>query len=138
MTTLDPTAAYVLLTADGIAEAVAGGDAFWSQPESELDRFGRGWLVSEYRFDTDWSNWEMHPDADEIVYLLEGAIDLVLERPTGHDTAALRDRGLAIVPRGVWHTARVVVPSRVLHITMGSGTQHRPVAATEGATRTHS
>jgi mannose-6-phosphate isomerase-like protein (cupin superfamily) len=138
MTALDPTASYVLLTADGVAEQVVGDDAFWAQPESELDRFGRGWLVSEYRFDADWSSWEMHPEADEIVYLLEGAIDLVLERPTGHDTVALRDRGLVIVPRGVWHTARVTVPSRVLHVTMGGGTRHRPVAATQGAARTQS
>jgi hypothetical protein len=44
---------YLLLDASGACSAVEGGNAFWSQPEEELERFGRGWLVSEYAFETD-------------------------------------------------------------------------------------
>ena len=32
-----------------------------------------------------------------------------------------------VVPRGVWHTARVRAPARVLHVTPGARTQHRPL-----------
>ena len=35
------------------------------------------------------------------------------------------ERGAVLVPRGAWHTANVHSPSVMLHVTMGSGTQHR-------------
>ena len=50
----DLSSHYVLLDANGTASTVNGGDAFWSQSPDELDRFGRGWLVSEYAFSKDW------------------------------------------------------------------------------------
>jgi mannose-6-phosphate isomerase-like protein (cupin superfamily) len=123
---IDPRQTYVHLAADGAATELPGGDAFWSQSDAELDRFGRGWLVAEFQFDADWPNWEMHPDADEFVYLLSGSADLLLEGPGGTETIALRERAAVLVPRGAWHTATVHAPSRMLHVTMGSGTQHRP------------
>ena len=123
---LDPRNTYVHLAADGKSTELPGGDAFWSLPDAEIDKFGRGWLVAEFSFDADWPNWEMHPDADEFVYLLSGSADLLLERPDGTQTVALRERGAELVPRGVWHTATVHSPSVMLHVTMGSGTQHRP------------
>jgi len=33
---------------------------------------------------------------------------------------------LLVVPKGVWHTAKVRNPARLLAITAGRGTQHRP------------
>jgi mannose-6-phosphate isomerase-like protein (cupin superfamily) len=123
---LDPRQTYVHLAADGVAAELPGGDAFWSQPQAEIEKVGHGWLVSEFAFDADWPNWEMHPDADEFVYLLAGSADLLLERPDGTQTIALRERAAVVVPRGVWHTAKVHAPSRMLHVTMGSGTQQRP------------
>ncbi len=33
------------------------------------------WPISE----ADWSNWEMHPNGDEFVYLLSGSIDLLID-----------------------------------------------------------
>jgi mannose-6-phosphate isomerase-like protein (cupin superfamily) len=92
-----------------------------------LERLGSHWLVSEYTFDADWPNWEMHPAADEIVYLLSGEAELLLELPSGLQTVHLLDRGAVVVPRGVWHTAKVPRPSRMLHVTMGRGTESRPV-----------
>lgn len=126
MAAIDPQHTYVYLPADGNAETMPGGSAFWSQPPDHIDRLGHGWLVSEYTFDADWANWEMHPEADEFVYLLDGAIDLLLEHADGVQTIALDGRGAVVVPRGVWHTASVRAPSRVLHVTLGAGTQHRP------------
>ncbi|HEY8606742.1 MAG TPA: cupin [Noviherbaspirillum sp.] len=130
--TLDPQATYVHLRKDGSAIPVDGGAAFWSRPEQDLASFGRDWLVSEYAFDADWSNWEMHPEADELVYLLSGAIEMHLDHGTRYDRVLLRDSGLVIVPRGIWHTAKVLAPSRVLHVTMGAGTRHRAAASDLG------
>lgn len=123
---IDPSQTYVLLTADGSSVQVPGGEAFWTSPESELNQFSQSWLISEFECSTDWSNWEMHPHADEFVYLLAGEAMLQLQVEAGIASVPLRGRGAVMVPKGVWHTAKVSVPSRMLFVTMGSGTQHRP------------
>jgi mannose-6-phosphate isomerase-like protein (cupin superfamily) len=102
------------------------GDDFWNEIGSRTDLHG-GRLICLCDFDADWPTWEMHPAGDEIVYLLCGAIDLVLDEKGGKRTVELRGRAACIVPQGVWHRAIVHAPSSVLHITRGAGTQHRPV-----------
>lgn len=124
---LNPQHDYVHLATDGSATALAGGDAFWQLPEAEAARYGEGWLVAEFEFMADWPSWEMHPEGDEFVYLLSGEVELILELPGGLSRVPLRGSGAVVVPRGVWHTARVIAaPSRMLHVTRGAGTQLRP------------
>jgi mannose-6-phosphate isomerase-like protein (cupin superfamily) len=123
---LDPQLTYVHLAENGAATALPGGDAFWGLPAAEMARYGEGWLVSEFEFAADWPNWEMHPEGDEFVYLLSGAVELHLERPDGLRKVTLNGRGAVVVPRGVWHTAKVLAPSRMLHVTRGAGTRLRP------------
>ena len=127
MKPLDPGQTYVLLAADGAATAVPGGAAFWTQPEGAIDAFGHGWLITESEGEIDWPHWEMHPEADEFVYLLSGEADFVLQLPEGVTTLQLRGRAAVVVPRGVWHTAKLLAPTRMLFVTMGAGTQHRPL-----------
>ena len=124
--TTDPRQTYLQLAADGRILPRPGGERFWQLPEADMAQVGRDWLVSEYTFEADWPSWEMHPQADEFVYLLSGAVVLVLESPGGRQEIALKDRGAVVVPRGVWHTARVGTPSRMMHVTLGAGTQIRP------------
>lgn len=104
-----------------------GGEAFWSGPESDRERSGQSWLVSEFECSADWPNWEMHPHADEFVYLLAGEAVFQLQGEGGITDIPLKGRGAVVVPKGVWHTAKVSVPSRMLFVTLGAGTQHRPV-----------
>ena len=125
----DPRTTYVTLGSDGKATRLPGGDAFWTLPEAEMAALGHGWLVSEFAFGADWPNWEMHPNGDELVYLLAGSVDLMLEQPQGVAVLAMRGTGAVVVPRGIWHTAKVLLPSRMLHVTLGAGTQTRPVVA---------
>jgi mannose-6-phosphate isomerase-like protein (cupin superfamily) len=125
---LDPQRQYVRLAADGGAQAIEGGEAFWARPEEELDTLGRAWVVSEFECSADWPNWEMHPHADEFVYLLSGAACMLFEEATGLRSVPLQGRGAVVVPRGVWHSARVTEPSRMFFITMGAGTLRKPVA----------
>lgn len=122
----DPRQTYFHLGADGAIAPLPGGEQFWSLPAADMERVGRDWMVSEYDFVTDWPSWEMHPHADEFVYLLSGAVVLILETAAGREEIALNGSGAVIVPRGVWHTARVNAPSRMLHVTLGAGTQVRP------------
>ena len=123
---LDPQATYVQLRPGGVATELPGGAAFWSLPEEGMAAVGKDWLISEYEFTADWPTWEMHPDGDEFVYLLAGSVELLLQKSAGVKTLALLGRGAVIVPRGVWHTAKVHAPSRMLHVTRGAGTQTRP------------
>jgi mannose-6-phosphate isomerase-like protein (cupin superfamily) len=122
-----PTQTYIHLASDGMSTVLPGGDQFWTLAPAEIERYGRGWLISEYEFGEDWKTWEMHPLADEYVYLLSGEIELHLDEPGGIRVTAIADRGAVVVPRGIWHTAKVKRPCRMLHITMGEGTEVRPV-----------
>jgi mannose-6-phosphate isomerase-like protein (cupin superfamily) len=124
---LNPQHSYVHLAESGVATELPGGEAFWGQPEAEIERWGGGWLVSEFEFAADWPNWEMHPNADEFVYLISGAVELHLEQADGVRTVTIEGSGAVLVPRGIWHTAKVRASSRMLHITRGSGTALRPV-----------
>ena len=123
---LNPQRTYVHLAEDGVATELPGGEEFWSMPQAEMERYGNGWLVSEFEFASDWPNWDMHPNADEFVYLLSGSVEMHLEQQDGLRKVALNGSGAVVVPRGVWHTAKVTAPSRMLHVTRGAGTQLRP------------
>lgn len=124
---LNPQETYVLLGTDGAAVSLPGGDQFWQLAASDLAQCGDGWLISEYVFERDWPSWEMHPNADEFVYLLSGAASLHLDEPGGTRVVELVGNGAIVVPRGVWHTAKVTAPCRMLHVTRGAGTETRPV-----------
>jgi mannose-6-phosphate isomerase-like protein (cupin superfamily) len=115
---------YLVLADGPAAKRIEVGPDFWQTIDQRDDLAGR--LVGVFRYDSDWNSWEVHPDGDEIVMLLSGAVDLVLDVEGGERTVELRDRAAAIVPRGVWHTANVLSPAEALHITRGAGTTHRP------------
>ncbi len=121
---LNPQQSYVYLAEDGSSQCFSA-ETFWQPGEMEKAG-GDGWLISEFAFTDDWPTWEMHPEGDEFVYLLSGAVELHLEQGDGIQTIALRGSGAVVVPRGVWHTAKVREPSRMLHVTRGAGTQNRP------------
>jgi len=124
---IDPVSTYLFLTPEGGALPVPGGEAFWSQGSDALAGRPEGWMVSEYVFERDWSHWEMHPEGDELVYVLEGEVTMLLELPSGLQAEQVQGRGMIRVPRGVWHTAQTASACRLLHLTMGRGTQSRPV-----------
>ena len=77
---------------------------------------------------------EIHPDGDELLYLVSGAIDVVVETggtqdSIGEEHVTRVEPGQAfIVPRGLWHRVEVREPSRLVHITPGPGDGHRPLA----------
>jgi hypothetical protein len=68
----------------------------------------------------------MHPAGDEIVCLLAGDIDFVLRIDGSERRLRLERPGCyLIVPRATWHTALPRVPSSLLFITPGEGTENR-------------
>lgn len=120
---------YVRLRPDCSIERLPVDETFWPRLiGGELGDFRNEYLVTSHTHEADWPNWEMHPNGDEIVALISGAVTLILEGPGGqHDEVELNLPGsYAFVPRGTWHTARVKKPATMLFITAGEGTRHRP------------
>ena len=125
MTSFDPLSTFVQLADDGRATTLDVTPTFWQMLRTREDLQG-GILVSSYRFTKDWSTWERHPNGDELVIQTEGSVDFVLEEAAGERTIALRGRAALVVPRNVWHTARVREPSIGIFVTRGAGTENRP------------
>ena len=119
---------YVHLEDGPTAISVEAGADFWATID-ERTELHSGRLVTLFHIQNteEWVHWEMHPAGEELVYLLVGAIDLVLQTETGERLLPLRSRAAGIIPRGVWHRAIVHTPSDVLFITRGAGTQLRPI-----------
>jgi mannose-6-phosphate isomerase-like protein (cupin superfamily) len=89
-----------------------------------------GWLVTAYDMTEDMPSAEMHPEGDELHYLVSGNLDLVLEHDVGdNEVIALAPGVSAVVPRHVWHRFVVREPGHGIAITFGRGTRHRPARA---------
>jgi mannose-6-phosphate isomerase-like protein (cupin superfamily) len=129
---LDLSSSYLRLRPDVSIEPLAVDGTFWERLGSgQLGDFRNEYLVITHECAQDWSFWEMHPKGDEVVCLLSGSLDFVLEMGREERRVSLEKAGqFVLVPKGIWHTAKVAEPSRLLFITAGEGTQHRPLAGT--------
>jgi mannose-6-phosphate isomerase-like protein (cupin superfamily) len=70
---------------------------------------------------------EMHPDGDEVLYVISGRVQVKLEESGGDRTVSVESGQSLIVPRGVWHLVVLEEPTHLLHITPGPGGEHRPL-----------
>lgn len=124
---LDLQSTFVVLKPDQAAALVEVTPSVYEELDRNFDGFRGHTLVSIYSFERDWPTWEMHPAGDEVVCLLSGEADMVLELGGGQSVTRLRQPGAyVLVPKGTWHTARTQVPTRMLFVTPGEGTQNRP------------
>jgi len=70
---------------------------------------------------------EMHPDGDELLFLISGKVTVVLEDQEPPRRVGLSPGQAIVVPRGVWHRVLLGEPSQILHVTPGPGGEHRPL-----------
>jgi mannose-6-phosphate isomerase-like protein (cupin superfamily) len=133
--TVDLLKNYFLLEPDGTAIVLPGGGEFWGQLMSgnasdpgirRLMASEHGRLLTVLTMNADWTNWEMHPVGDELLFMLDGSATFLLDLPDGVREVELNVGRLLVIPRGVWHTAKMSGPARLLAITPGLGTQHKP------------
>jgi len=117
---------YVQLRDGGATAQVEAGNDFWARlpGRPELADGRLVWAAAQVR---DSANWEMHPQGDEMLYLLSGAIDLVVQVGEAERTVTLLPNNACVVPKGIWHRIVVQKPANVLAITPSLGTQQRPV-----------
>ena len=117
---------YLSLAEDGEVAQLPVGPDFWETIGSNPKL--RGALVSAYLMDADWTAWEMHPQGDEVLILLEGRATMILDEGGAEQRYEMSAGSTLVVPAGAWHRALIPESCRLMAITFGSGTQHRPVA----------
>jgi len=122
--TLDST--YVNLRPDDSATMLKIGPRFWATVEKRTD-LDSGRLVGTTAQRKDWPIWERHPAGEEVLILLSGELELVLETGSGSRRTRLKAGQAFVVPRNTWHRALVKKPGKLMFITPGAGTEHRPV-----------
>ncbi len=122
----DPLSSLVRLDPDGTADHLARGPEGWRA----INRATGGRVIGMSRpaepADLHPDSWEMHPEGDELLHLLGGAIDLVLDEPDGEQRIRLEGGQSCIVARGTWHCLLLREPSILMFVTPAGGTRMRP------------
>jgi mannose-6-phosphate isomerase-like protein (cupin superfamily) len=62
---------------------------------------------------------EVHPDGDELLFMVSGRVTVRLELPAGVRTVELGPGDALVVPKGVWHLVEMREPGRLIHVTPG-------------------
>lgn len=117
---------FIVLSPDKKAFIEPADQTLYDRIDKTYNSFIGHELVSCYEFESDWPSWEVHPHGDEIVLLISGEVEFLLEEEAGETCVTLKEQGeYMIVPKGVWHTAKTQTRSKLLFITPGQGTQHK-------------
>ena len=124
MSVLDLASTFVVLQPDKSAVPVTVTPTIWDELDRRFDEFKGRVLVSCFGFERDWDTWEMHPAGDELVCLLSGRAAFEFEG-RGIVAELTVPGSFVIVPRGTWHTAHTRVPTKMLFVTPGEGTQNK-------------
>jgi len=125
----DLSSTFIHLADGGSAEPVEVTRSLWrgSAGGRRCDR-----LVGTFDFassrDLHSTMQEMHPEADEVLFLVSGAIDVVLGDGDEERSIPLGAGEAAIVPRGVWHRLVMRSPGRLLFINSRTGMQSRSIS----------
>lgn len=123
----DPFAMLVCLRGNGRAQPLAWTRGIFRRLRAaDRDRvvgMKHGAVPADFHAD----EWERHPAGDELLYLVTGALQVILEEPRGERRFRLRGGQACLVPRGTWHRLVVRRPSDLLFITPARDTQHRAV-----------
>jgi|SRR6516225_9927680 mannose-6-phosphate isomerase-like protein (cupin superfamily) len=96
------------LTSDTTAAAAA--DAF-----RMLAPFGDGGLIIGGF--TGRTPWELHPETDELLYALEGEVEVTILAEGGEQHGILRQGSACIVPKGLWHRQFAPLAVKLLTIS---------------------
>ena len=124
--TFDLSETFVHLAAAGGAEPVRPTPSFW-RCGVDAPRYERilGAIDFTSAGDLHPSMQEVHPEADEVLLVVSGALDVVLEEAGVERTITLLEGQAVIVPRGIWHRLVLRRPGRLLFINSRTGMKSR-------------
>ena len=118
---------FVQLEDGGDGSALVPDEDFWpSLASGERKLSGR--LVMASSLQDDMAHWEMHPLGEELLILLSGAVEVILDDGSVENRVGMSAGEAFLVPRGVWHRIVVRRPAKMVFATYGEGTEHRPLA----------
>lgn len=124
---------FVVLDRQLAATPVDVTETIWKDLDENFENFAGRTLVASFSFEDDWPTWEMHPNGDEIVCLVSGDVDMILDQSGGEESIRLTTPGtFVVVPKGTWHTARVHTPTTMIFVTPGEGTENREQPGSRG------
>ncbi|NKB32440.1 MAG: cupin domain-containing protein [Pseudomonadales bacterium] len=104
----------------------------------EFPNFGSGGTGAFWSNPGGPSPWEMHPECDELLHIIEGRIEVeILPKDGGESIISVLPAGsFLVVPRGCWHRQHIIERSKEYYVTPGP-TLHShdddPRAKIEGA-----
>ncbi len=122
-----PLADHVVHLTDqlGIAVIPRDGELWNARDRTEL---ATGRLLSVFSYAATWDYQERHPIGEELLYVIAGAVDLLVDCGAGERAVHLAAGDAGIVPAGGWHRLAVHEPCTVLFITpTPARTEHRSV-----------
>jgi mannose-6-phosphate isomerase-like protein (cupin superfamily) len=132
VTDFDLEKTYLFIDGAGALAAQAVGPSFWSEIAANPNAGAT--MISASQGSGDWDRWEMHPNGAEVLVILEGAPRIFLEHPDGRlERIDARTGATVVVPKGAWHRAECDHLYKILYITYGPGTTHRPVTDADRA-----
>ena len=67
---------------------------------------------------------EMHPDGDEIVYVISGKVTVALELDVEEVEEVNAGNGI-VIPKGVWHKIHVIEPAQLVTVSPGPNFEFR-------------
>ena len=85
-------------------------------PPQRMDGMTIG-VVGMSAHDSSPHNGEMHPDGDEILYLITGRVQISYD--SGDQPLELNSGQACIVPKGEWHRIDCLEDAQLVHITPG-------------------
>ncbi len=109
--------------------ALPSGPELYPQLGTQFAGFDGCVLLSEYTFSENWACFEVHPAGDEVLYLLSGRCELLLEQDEQLQRIPFDRPGqVQVIPKGCWHSADIIPGDtcRILFFTPGAGSEHRP------------
>jgi hypothetical protein len=76
-----------------------------------------------FRASSGVSPWERHPTGDELLHVLEGEVEIVVQAEVGPVRTKVSAGSVFVVPRGLWHRHDVRERLVELYVTPGA-TEH--------------
>jgi len=123
---IDVARTLIHLDGAGGAQPIESSRSFW-RGGAAAQRYERVLGAFDFRSGEDLhsSMQEMHPEVDEVLLVLSGALDVLVEERGHERKIPLEASQAAIVPRGVWHRLVMRRPGRLLFINNRKGIQTR-------------
>ncbi len=70
------------------------------------------------------ASWERHPGGDEMIYVVEGAAEILTLTDGGPVRSKVREGSLFVCPQGLWHQTIPQPAIAALYLTPGEGTEN--------------